>query len=163
MRRNMNAEIFTASDELVSAVLNGLYQGIILTLLVCLVLRFIGATNAATRYGVWGVTLLLVIAIIPAHYLRHRLFPESVPDGSRGALLPSSPTSPADMAPARDLPGSPSVANQITAPGPEDNASLAPVESTTAGTVAGLTVGNDLQMPAPDSEAPADPSLNLAS
>jgi beta-lactamase regulating signal transducer with metallopeptidase domain len=71
----MNAEIFAASDELIAALFNGVYQGIILTLLVYLVLRLIGPINAATRYWVWGSTLLLVVALIPAHYCRNRFFP----------------------------------------------------------------------------------------
>ena len=75
--RDMKAEILAASDELMSAVLNGVYQGIILTVLVYLVLRLIGRTNAATRYWAWGATLVLVMAIIPAHYFRHRLSPDN--------------------------------------------------------------------------------------
>ena len=72
----MKTELLSASDELMTAVFNGAYQGAILTLLVYLVLRLIGPTNAATRYSVWGATLALVIGVIPAHYFRNRFFPD---------------------------------------------------------------------------------------
>jgi len=75
----MNAEIFASSDDVLAAVLNGVYQGIILTLLVYLILRLIGPINAATRYWIWGSTLILVMALIPAHYLRNRFFPDPAP------------------------------------------------------------------------------------
>lgn len=114
----MNPEILTASDELISAVLNGLYQGIILTLLMYLVLRFIGGTNAATRYGVWSATLFLVIAIIPAHYLRHRFFTGILPDDARRPMLPTGPASPVDLSaatPEISSPAAAAVADQHTA------------------------------------------------
>jgi beta-lactamase regulating signal transducer with metallopeptidase domain len=72
----MNAEIFNASDDLMAAVSNGVYQGIILTFLLYLVLRLIGPINAATRYWIWGTTLVLVTALIPAHYFLNRFFPD---------------------------------------------------------------------------------------
>jgi beta-lactamase regulating signal transducer with metallopeptidase domain len=75
----MNAEIVAGSDEMIAAILNGVYQGIILTLLVYLVLRLIGPINAATRYWIWGSTLALVMALIPAHYLRDRFFADPAP------------------------------------------------------------------------------------
>jgi beta-lactamase regulating signal transducer with metallopeptidase domain len=93
----MNAEIFAASDELIAAVFNGVYQGIIVTLLVYLVLRLIGPINAATRYWIWGSTLLLVMALIPAHYCRNRFFPYL----SRLTIISQEPKPVLDTAPAR--------------------------------------------------------------
>jgi beta-lactamase regulating signal transducer with metallopeptidase domain len=75
----MNADIITSSDDVIAAILNGVYQGIVLTLLVYLVLRLIGPLNAATRYWIWGSTLILVMALIPAHYLLNRFFPDPAP------------------------------------------------------------------------------------
>lgn len=66
----MKIEILTAGNHLVSAVLNGVYQGLIVAALVGIGLRLIGKTNAATRHTVWFATLLLLVVIIPAHCLR---------------------------------------------------------------------------------------------
>ena len=89
----MNADIFTSGDEVIAAILNGVYQGIVLTLLVYLVLRLIGPINAATRYWIWGSTLVLVMALIPAHYLRSRFFPDPAPltIASRKPVLDTAP------------------------------------------------------------------------
>ncbi len=46
-----------------SAVLNGICQGLILTVLVWLTLRALPRTSAATRYGVWLLTLAFVVAV----------------------------------------------------------------------------------------------------
>src|SRR5258708_10888976 len=66
----MKIEILTAGDQLVSAVINGVYQGMIVAALVGIGLRLIGKTNAATRHTVWFATLLLLVGIISAHCLR---------------------------------------------------------------------------------------------
>src|SRR5215470_4219387 len=65
----MNYELLDASDYLLGAGLNGLYQGLIVTGIVGLCLRW-GRTNAATRHAVWFATLILVAALIPAHMMR---------------------------------------------------------------------------------------------
>jgi beta-lactamase regulating signal transducer with metallopeptidase domain len=64
----MKTEIHTLCAHVVSALLNGAYQGILVAALVSVVLRFAVRTNAATRYAVWFASLLLVVLIIPAHY-----------------------------------------------------------------------------------------------
>src|SRR5436190_5135867 len=104
-RLTMKTEILAASDKVITAVLNGVCQGIILTILVYLVLRFIGRTNAATRYCAWAATLLLVIAVIPAQYWRHRLGPSAPVKGDiRQADPPMQPaTSAATGVPTPDL------------------------------------------------------------
>src|SRR5258706_1284269 len=67
----MKTEILTASDQFVTATLNGIYQGLILVLRVALGLRLMGrTTNAATRHAIWFATLILLVLIIPAHLLR---------------------------------------------------------------------------------------------
>jgi beta-lactamase regulating signal transducer with metallopeptidase domain len=47
---------------------NGVYQGALLTLLVGVGLKVFGRSNAATRHGVWLATLVLLVAVIPAHF-----------------------------------------------------------------------------------------------
>jgi len=54
-------------ERLVAATVTGVYQGIILIVLVGLLLRLLTRTNAATRHAVWFATLWLVVLIIPAH------------------------------------------------------------------------------------------------
>lgn len=47
----------------VESLLNGLWQGAVLTALVWCLLRFIRGLNATTRYVIWGVTLLTVVSL----------------------------------------------------------------------------------------------------
>jgi beta-lactamase regulating signal transducer with metallopeptidase domain len=70
----MKTEMFTACDHALSAAANGLYQGVILTVVVALTLRCLGrSTNAATRHSIWMVTLFLLPTIMVAHlWLDHR-------------------------------------------------------------------------------------------
>jgi beta-lactamase regulating signal transducer with metallopeptidase domain len=68
----MKNEIVTACYQLVAAMVNGTYQGILIVVLVAASLRMLRRTNAATRYAVWFGTLLLLALIIPAHCLRSR-------------------------------------------------------------------------------------------
>src|SRR5580658_3790032 len=63
----MSAAFVTASEQLLSATANGVYQGILLALLAGVSLRLFKRTNAATRHAVWFGVLLLVAALIPAH------------------------------------------------------------------------------------------------
>ncbi len=65
----MKAELHDCCVHLMGSLLNGVYQGILISVLVSLVLRFWGRANAATRHAVWSATLLLVVFLIPAHYL----------------------------------------------------------------------------------------------
>ena len=96
----MRAETLCA--PLVAATVNGVYQGIILTLLVGVLLRLFTRTNAATRHAVWFISLALVAVIIPAHYWLRRPVVEA-DKGSRPALTGSAPVS----------------ANEIASPEPE--------------------------------------------
>ncbi len=64
----MKNELLTACDHAVAAAANGIYQGVLLAVLVALGLKLLGRTNAATRHGVWLVTLVLLAGLIPAHY-----------------------------------------------------------------------------------------------
>src|SRR4051794_31183801 len=66
----MKPEILKACDQLVAGAASGLYQGIIITALVAVVLRALRRTNAATRHAVWFGTLLLVASLMTAHCLR---------------------------------------------------------------------------------------------
>ena len=74
----MSTELHEFCANLFPATLNGVYQGVILSLLLCLGLRFLGRTNAATRHAIWFLGLVMVVLIIPAHYwLDQRALKES--------------------------------------------------------------------------------------
>lgn len=96
----MKTDILTVCDQAVAATANGVYQGIILTLLVGLALRLLGRTNAATRHSIWMATLLLLPAIIVAHYCvdNRSLGPQSPGRTLRESIPPamsdSLPTTP---------------------------------------------------------------------
>src|SRR5439155_160186 len=63
----MGAEILGVSDRLLAAVMNGIYQGILITVLVALSFRVFNRTNAATRHAVWLCTLVLLVLLVAAH------------------------------------------------------------------------------------------------
>ena len=69
----MKTEVFDACDQVFFAGLSGLYQGIVITILVGLGLRLLTRTNAATRHAIWLVTLVLAVSLMPAHCLRNYL------------------------------------------------------------------------------------------
>ena len=52
-------------NAFLEAILNGWWQGIVLTLLVWLVLRDLPRFSAVTRLAIWHVTLLIVL-LLPA-------------------------------------------------------------------------------------------------
>src|SRR5262245_7274158 len=66
----LNADFLNICDKVVGAALNGLWQGVVITLLVAIGLRLAGSINAATRHAVWLVTLVLAALLIPAQLLR---------------------------------------------------------------------------------------------
>jgi beta-lactamase regulating signal transducer with metallopeptidase domain len=68
----MKAEIQEVCTQLLAATANGVYQGIIVALLVGLFLRLLVRTNAATRYAIWFATLVILVLAIPAHYWLER-------------------------------------------------------------------------------------------
>src|SRR5215831_7618754 len=69
----MKVELLNACDQWLSATLNGLYQGMVVAALAALGLRLVGSTNAATRHAIWLGTLLVVVALLPAHYWRSNI------------------------------------------------------------------------------------------
>ena len=89
----MKNEILNASAQLVAAAANGVYQGLIITAVVALCLRWLVRTNAATRHAIWFCTLLLLVALVVAHCLvdssslRRVTFTEIAPPAS--SQLPS--------------------------------------------------------------------------
>jgi beta-lactamase regulating signal transducer with metallopeptidase domain/chaperonin cofactor prefoldin len=105
----MSAEFFPASERLLGAAANGVYQGMLVTLLAGLALRLFARTNAATRHAVWFGVLLFVTALIPAHLLLssppHPKIPASAigPSASLAAIAraPSDSGTPPDW-PAAD-------------------------------------------------------------
>jgi beta-lactamase regulating signal transducer with metallopeptidase domain len=66
----MNNEFFRLGEGMLAAVLNGIYQGVLIALLVWLGLRLFRRTNAATRHAVWFCTLLMVVSLIVGHVIR---------------------------------------------------------------------------------------------
>src|SRR5262245_38095295 len=63
----MVVEILNVCDRLLAAAVNGVYQGIIITVLAALSLRALSRTNAATRHAVWLCTMVLLVSLIVAH------------------------------------------------------------------------------------------------
>src|SRR5439155_9690163 len=67
----MGAEILGVSDRLLAAVMNGVYQGILVTVLVALSFRVLSRTNAATRHAVWLCALVLLVLLVGTHCFFH--------------------------------------------------------------------------------------------
>lgn len=65
----MNADVETFCHRLLGALLNGGYQGLVLTLVIWLGVKMGPKLNAATRHWVWLVTLGLVAALPALHFL----------------------------------------------------------------------------------------------
>lgn len=87
----MNAELLQFSGRVFTALLNGVYQGVILTGAVWLILRFLTRTNAATRYAIWGITLVAVLALPILHFAleKNREIGTLASDGELLSLLPA--------------------------------------------------------------------------
>jgi beta-lactamase regulating signal transducer with metallopeptidase domain len=91
----MNTELVETADRALAALLNGVYQGALVTAGVWLCLRWLRSTNAATRHAIW-LTTLAAVATLPILHLglaeRQRLAarsgtpatPEPRPVGSTG-------------------------------------------------------------------------------
>src|SRR5947209_16000121 len=95
----MGTEILGVSDRLLAAVMNGIYQGILITVLVALSFRVFSRTNAATRHAVWLCTLVLLVLLVVAHGLFH----------SRPPVLQSAKIARAALTPTQEI-GTPDVA-----------------------------------------------------
>lgn len=68
----MTTPLTTSANEIMSALANGLYQGIALVAIVWIALKVLRGTNASTRYAAFFVTLL-VVAILPVvHFILGR-------------------------------------------------------------------------------------------
>ena len=63
----MGTEILDVSDHFLGAVANGIYQGILITVLVALSFRVFSRINAATRHAIWLCTLVLLVLLVVAH------------------------------------------------------------------------------------------------
>jgi beta-lactamase regulating signal transducer with metallopeptidase domain len=85
----MGTEILSVSDRLLSAGMNGIYQGILITVLVALSFRVFSRTNAATRHAVWLCTLMLLVVLVVAHCFFHSPPPALQPGRiARAAVTP---------------------------------------------------------------------------
>src|SRR5438132_541444 len=78
----MGTEILGVSDRLLAAVLNGIYQGSLITVLVALGFRVFSRINAATRHAVWLCTLVLLVLLVVAHGFFHSRPPAPQPGKS---------------------------------------------------------------------------------
>src|SRR5678809_685891 len=90
----MNAKVQEICVHLFPATLNGVYQGIILSVIVAAILGLWVRTNAATRHAIWFATLMLVVLIIPAHYWLDRPTPSGTAGGTASAAGWTSELSP---------------------------------------------------------------------
>lgn len=64
----MNLEITTISDRLLSALANGIYQGLLLAAAVWLCFKLLPRLNAATRHAICFATLLVIAALPIIHF-----------------------------------------------------------------------------------------------
>ncbi len=101
----MGHEILGASDRLLAAVMNGVYQGILVTVLVALSFRVFSRTNAATRHAVWLCTLVLLVLLVVAHCFFH----------SRPPALQPGKTARTAATPEQEI-GTPNLAAAATTP-----------------------------------------------
>ena len=65
----MSPEFHSGSHQVLSALLNGAYQGLLLTAVIWTGLKLLPRGNAATRHSVWLVTLAVVAALPVLHLL----------------------------------------------------------------------------------------------
>ena len=65
----MNVELEMFCNRLLGALINGAYQGLLLTAVIWVALRLVPRANAATRHSVWLVTLLFVAMLPVVHFL----------------------------------------------------------------------------------------------
>src|SRR5437870_4267214 len=84
----MGTEILAVSDRLLAAIMNGIYQGILITVLVALSFRVFRRTNAATRHALWLCTLVLLVLLVVAHCFFHSRPPALQP----GKIARTAPT-----------------------------------------------------------------------
>ena len=116
----MGTEILDVSDLLFAAVLNGIYQGMVITALVALSFRVFRRTNAATRHAVWLCTLVLLVLLVVAHCLFYLpwLQPGKI---ARTAATPESEMStPTETAPAATTKGIPTERRSFRPEWPDD-------------------------------------------
>src|ERR1044071_1011916 len=76
----MGPEILSVSDRLLASGMNGIYQGILVTVLVALGFRVFSRINAATRHAVCLCTLVLLVFLVVAHCLFHSRPPAPEPE-----------------------------------------------------------------------------------
>ncbi len=79
----MNITLTNLCAQLLSALGNGLWQGLVLTALVCGGLKVLRGLNAASRYAVELATLVIVAALPVVHFLIAELVGNSTPPGAR--------------------------------------------------------------------------------
>src|SRR5262245_62710504 len=91
----MNTELLGLGERLLAGSLNGLLQGLVITLIVAVALRFLRRTNAATRHAIWLCTLVVVVVLLFAHCLGN-LITERPTQTMPTALENTSPVSSAD-------------------------------------------------------------------
>jgi len=111
----MGPEILNVSDRLLAAVVNGIYQGILVTGLVALGFRVFRRINAATRHAVWLCTLVLLVLLVVAH----GFFPSRPPALQPGKIARIAATPEQEIG----LPNVAAVAATVTGMRPETGSS----------------------------------------
>lgn len=79
----MNTTLTNLCAQLLSALGNGLWQGLVLTALACGGLKVLRGLNAASRYAVELATLVIVAALPVVHFLIAALAGNPTPPGAR--------------------------------------------------------------------------------
>src|ERR1051326_4481708 len=98
-RIDMGTEMLGVSERLLAAVMNGVYQGVLVTVLVALSFRVFRRTNAATRHAVWLCALVLLVLLVVAHGFFHWRPPALQPEKiARIAAAPAQEMDTRDVA-----------------------------------------------------------------
>lgn len=101
----MKAELQLLGGQILAAGFNGVYQGILVTVVAGVMLRWL-RTNAATRHACWLAILVLLVLALPAHYWLDRSAREVGP-------LPQGFSNP-QQATDRPMPFTPSLPDAVS-------------------------------------------------
>lgn len=115
----MNAEIEAICNRLLGALLNGVYQGLLLTFLIGLALKLFRRLNAATRHAAGLAALAILVALPLGHFLLpNPIHEDTAPNADIDA------TSGTESVSVERLPGDSRANDGSFAPGTVDSAHL---------------------------------------
>src|SRR5436190_6822246 len=92
----MKPEFLSKCDHLLIGSINGIYQGVMLAVLLALGFRAMRRTNAATRHAVLFFTLLLLVTLMIAHWAAMPSLSSRPPNANSSVVAAFEPAS--DMA-----------------------------------------------------------------